>query len=243
MSRGTTPQAVPSETIIALHTQAHSFLRLALDSDDRLVQERYFDAAREMLVQMDVVTERARVENSAETNEDDSDPDAEHESDSEDFGDEGERNEEHEESAEADAEADEEGLGESEQDQQWDEGEDKGSGEEEWDINNGEDNSTPLTAENPFFTHYFINGPAIKPGLSAMKHTAAGKPVDFQPNLAPKNLAIRVYARMMELFEIESRHRMNLCNFEYASREKANRENLAKLNLSLVSEPSKRKIF
>lgn len=184
---------------------------------------------------MDVVTERARIEASAETSEDDSDPDAEHESDSEDFEDEGEGSEEREESGDAD----EEGLGEGEQDQQCDEGENNSNGEEEWDINNGEDSSTPPAAENPFLTHYFINGPAIKPGLSTMKHTAAGKSVDFQPNLAPKILAIRVYARMMELFEIESRHRMNLCNFEYASREKATRENLAKLNLSLVSEPSK----
>jgi hypothetical protein len=235
MSRGTTSEAVPTETIIALYNQAHSFVRLALNSDDRLVQERYFDAARKMLAQMDVVIEGARISNSAEAN---GDPATEHESDSEDFGDEGEEGDDHKERADADA--DEQGLGESEQDQQWDEGEDNSSGEEEWDINNGEESSTPPAAEDPVLTHYFVNGPAIKPGLPAMKHIATGELVDYQANLAPKNLAIRVYARMMEIFEIESRHRMNLCNVEYASREKATQEKLAKLNLSkLVSEPSK----
>jgi hypothetical protein len=238
MFRGITPEDAPSRTAIALRTQAHNFLRIALNSDDRMFQEKYLNAAREVLAEMEVAIEKARIENSADANNDlwsppswsicPSESDAEHERESSDSEEEDEELEEDEESERAD----EEGDDESEEDRQWgEEEEDKGGEEEEWDINNGENGSTP-PATDPLLTHYFTNGPG-KPGLTAMKDVAADKRVNLQ-----HNLDIRVYARLMELFEIESRYRLDICNAEQASREKAARENLAELKVSkLVSEP------
>jgi hypothetical protein len=232
MSRGASPEGAPFGTAIALRTQAQHFLRLALNSDDRIVQKKHLSSAREVLAEMEVAIGKARVENLAKASADldlkrENDSESDAESDINSVGREREEDEDNE-------LLDQEGDNENEEDQQWGEDADQASSEEEeWDINNGENTNTPPTTEDPFLIHYFTNGPGKgKPDLTDMKYTTAGQGVNMPipQNPATNNLDVRVYARLMELFEIESRRRLSLCN--ELSREKAAREGLAGFNMS-----------
>jgi hypothetical protein len=228
MSRGITQENVPFRIAVSLRTQAHSFLRLALNSDDREVQKKYLNAAREVLAKMEVVIEKVRSQNLAEASSD-SDSESKHDSKSEDDEEGVEDFDKEEESGDVDEERNDE----SEED--WGDEDNEDSEEEEWDINNGEISLTPPPTKQRFETHYFVNGPG-KQGL--FKDAAPVEPVNLQHKTAANNLDIRVYARLMELFEIESRHRLEKCNTEQALRIKVATESLAELNMSkLVSDP------
>lgn len=59
-----TSKGAPLSTAIAQsRTQAHDFLRLALNSDDSLVQNKYLHAAKEVLIEIEIATELAKSTN------------------------------------------------------------------------------------------------------------------------------------------------------------------------------------
>lgn len=211
MLRGIAPEDAPFSSAIALRTQAQNFLRLALDSDDRPLQGKYLDAAREALTEMEIAIERSRIDSLkgidarfpcidlASENANQMEIKNEHNSDDED--------------EEYDSDEEEEISSECEEDQEWGKEDDRGSEEEEWDINNGENSSQSPEKEDPQLTHYFANGPGEnKPDMTTLAGIHVDRPV--QQTIQVSNLDVRVYARMMELFEIESRHRMSICNSE-----------------------------
>ncbi|TID23521.1 hypothetical protein E6O75_ATG03157 [Venturia nashicola] len=197
-------------TAITLRNQAQYFLRLALDADDRPVREKYIHAAREVLAEMEREIEISRNDCSKEIDRNSRETELasgnagqmkiKHDSESEDNDDDGQYV-----SYEDDESDDSERRGdcESEEDQQWTEENDTES-DEERDLDNGEDSSQPPIVDEPCLAHYLTNGPGKNKAESA------------QGAIHINNLDVRVYARMMELFEIESRHRMSVCNSEYA---------------------------
>lgn len=211
-------------TAITLRNQAQYYLRLALDSDDRPVREKHLNAAREVLAEMETEIERSRIDNlegidvafpeTALASGVDGQIETEDESESEDGNEDAEN--------ESDGNGESDGLEEPieiEGDQYWEDEDDEESEEEEWDINNGEDSSQPPSMKEPCLTHYLANGPGTN------------KPEQPAPRAVQvSNLDVRVYARMMELFEIESRHRMSICNTEYALHQA--RDEFAQLELS-----------
>ncbi|KAE9964761.1 hypothetical protein EG328_010211 [Venturia inaequalis] len=211
-------------TAIALRNQAHNFLRLALDSDDRSVREKYLNAAREALAERELAIERSRLDNFEDIHINFPEAGLMSENASqisiEDDEVEGEESDENEESDSAE----EQGDGESEEDQEWGENDDEESEEEEWDVNNGK-NSSKCPSPS---THYFANGPGKNEPDLITPGTRIGLPA--QETIQVSNLEVRVYARMMELFEIESRHRLNICNSEYALQQA--RYDFAQLNMS-----------
>lgn len=204
MTRGTTPEDMTFSDAIALRTQAHNFLRLALDSDDNSVREKYFNATREVLAEMERVIESSekpgqiKVENGSDR---------------------GVESEEEEHNSDEEEEEEERRKSESEEDQQWGEGNDQSSEEEEWDSSNGENDSRSSAVEDSLLAYSFANGAGkSEPDLTAVDNITHGTFVNLssQRTTQESNLDVRVYARMMELFEIESRHRMSICNIEWA---------------------------
>lgn len=225
ISRDMTSKGAPLSTAIAQsRTQAHDFLRLALNSDDSLVQNKYLHAAKEVLIEIEIATELAKSTNLKELSPHATESDFENK-DRDQFKIKAEKGCEDDEEEEEENGSLYESDIDSDEEQQWSDDEEEGddsSKEEEWDVNNGANTSISTPRGNPLLIHYFTNGPGkIHLDMTTVRCAAHNTCMDLpvEQSYAVKNLDVRVYAHMLELFEIESRHRLNLCYAEHNSRE------------------------
>ncbi|QDS69438.1 hypothetical protein FKW77_005467 [Venturia effusa] len=221
MSRETSPANRTFSTQTSRRAEAQNFLRLAFDSDDRRLQGIYLNAARQILAEMESEVDKSRIDGLGrdESRSLERDPprggstkmESKDENDDDGFG---EAQPPH--GRESDS-AEERSTSESEEDRQWRQDDYPHSEEEDWDVNNGESSARSPPAEEPPLAH----SDKFKQDLHS--HNDSTTPNRFnlpvQEILRVSNMDVRVYARMMELFEIESRHRLSICNSEQALHE------------------------